>query len=239
MAASGASAQMTGLDATANNLANSRTVGFKADRALFQEHLIQAMHVGGAQREMRYAGVNAVMSDQSAGPIQVTGQALDVAIDGEGFFAVQGKQGITYTRAGAFHLDGAGQLLTADGQSVLSPTGQPIGVPLGEGEVRIDAQGAVLLGDEVVGQLKLVRFESPELLEREGNQRYRPTKQSGPAVDSQVSLLPGAVEMPNVSVVNGMTQLVSASRTFETLQRAVEVFSELEHRAANDIVSTR
>ena len=237
MAASGASAQMTALDATSNNLANARTVGFKADQAVFQEHLIQAMYAGSAQREMRYAGVAAVTSDHAAGPIQVTGQPLDVAVDGEGFFVVQGARGVSYTRAGAFHVTEAGQLVTADGQAVLDTAERPLAVAPGLGEARIDAQGALRVGDEVMGQLKLVRFDSPERLEREGNQRYLGTKQSGPPVAMVGSLLEGAVEMPNVSVVNGMTQLVSASRTFETLQRAVEVFSELEHRAANDIVS--
>jgi flagellar basal-body rod protein FlgF len=239
MAASGASAQMTALDATANNLANATTPGYKAQQAVFQEHLVSAMLAGSGQKEMRYVGVAEVASDVRTGPLQATQRPLDVAIDGEGYFAVQTPSGERFTRAGGFQVGPTGQLVTAQGYGVLSAGGGPLSVPPDAKTVSIAADGMLRVDGEDAGQLKLVSFEDPRGLELAGEQLLRPSSRSGAARPAGVTLQTGALELPNVSIVKGMTDLVSATRAFEALEKAVETFSQLDHRAANDIIRAR
>lgn len=239
LAASGAVSQMTALDVTANNLANATTPGYKAEQAVFREHLIQAAYVGRAEREMRYNGVEQVASDMRAGPLKVTGRPLDVAIDGDGFFAIQTPRGERYTRGGAFNVGPGGTLVTAQGYAVLDGAGVPLRVPLEGGEVAIGEDGVLRVGGEDQGQLAVVTFGDVNALEKEGDQLFRSNVRSGAARPVDAKLQGGALEMPTVSIVKGMTDLVSATRSFEALQRAVETFSQLEHKAATDIMGAR
>jgi flagellar basal-body rod protein FlgF len=239
IAASGASAQMTQLDATANNLANSQTPAFKADRAVFQEFLASAVLAGNAQTQMRYASVAEVRPDVTAGPLQVTQRPLDVSIANEGYFAVQTPNGERYTRAGNFQLGPGGTLLTADGHSVLDSGKRPITVPSDGKNLAIDDDGNVTVDNEPVAQLRFVRFNDPSMLEKDGLVMVKATEASGAAQVTPAKLQSGALEMPNVSVVKGMTDLVSVTRAFEALQRAVEVFGQLDRRAATDIMGGR
>lgn len=240
MAASGASSQITALDATANNLANANTVGFKADQAVFQEHLIQAMYVGKAQREMRYNGVAAVATDMRGGPLMVTNKPLDVSIeDSEAFFAVRTPSGERYTRAGAFQIGSDGTLVTAQGYPVVDSGGSTINVQPDAKTMSIGDDGTLTVDDSEVGQIKVVKFRQVNGLEKDGAQLFRATQRSGQAEVVQAPVQAGTLELPNVSIVKGMTDLVSATRAFETLERAVETFSQLEHRAATDIVGAR
>ena len=239
LAASGASSQITALDATANNLANANTAGYKAEQAIFQEHLIAAVHAGRAQKEMRYSGVATVAADMRNGPLQITNRPLDVAIDGEGFFAIGTPRGERYTRAGGFHLGPEGTLVTAQGYPVLDSAGGPLSIQPDARVMTISADGTLTVDDSEVGQIKVVKFQRLDGLEKDGEQLFRATPRAGLPELVIPNLQAGALEMPNVSIVKGMTDLVSATRAFETLQRAVESFSQLERRAATDIVGAR
>jgi flagellar basal-body rod protein FlgF len=239
IAASGAASQMTAVDATANNLANATTPGYKAEQAVFQEHLIQAVYAGRAQKEMRYNGVAQIAVDTRSGPLTVTQRPLDVAIEGDGYFAVQTPRGERFTRAGGFQIGPQGTLVTTQGYAVLDAGGSPISLPLDSGEVAIGEDGVIRVGGEDAGQLKVVNFEDLRGLEKEGDQLFRSTARSGEAQPISAMLHGGALELPNVSIVKGMTDLVSATRAFEALEKAVEAFSQLEHRAATDIIGAR
>jgi flagellar basal-body rod protein FlgF len=239
MAAAGASSQMTALDATANNLANATTPGYKAQQAIFQEHLASAVLAGSGQKEMRYVGVAEVASDVRSGPLQATERPLDVAIEGEGYFAIQTPRGERYTRAGGFQVGPGGELVTAQGYAVLAAGGGPLSVPPDAKTLSIAADGMLRVDGEDSGQLKLVTFEDPRGLELAGEQLLRSSTRSGAARAGAVSLQSGALELPNVSIVKGMTDLVSATRAFEALEKAVEAFSQLDHHAANDIIRAR
>lgn len=240
MAASGASAQITALDATANNLANANTTGYKVDHAIFREHLIQAMHAGRAAREMRYNGVEAIAHDMRPGPLQVTNQPLDVAIETEdAFFAIQTPRGERYTRAGSFQIGADGTLVTRQGHPVADISGNPISVPPDAKVLSFGVDGTLTVDDSDFGQLKLVRFRDMTGLEKDGDTMFRVTERSGRAEVVPATVIPGALELPNVSIVKGMTDLVSATRAFEALEKAVEAFSSLEHRAATQIVGAR
>jgi flagellar basal-body rod protein FlgF len=240
MAASGASSQITALDATANNLANANTVGFKADQAVFREHLIAAVYAGKAQREMRYNGVAAVTPDMRGGPLKVTNKPLDVAIEGDGFFAIKTPRGERYTRAGAFQIAPEGTLVTAQGYAVSDASGNPISIQPDAKVLSIGDDGTLTVDESDVGQLKIVKFADLRGLEKDGDTLFRATARSGTAeVNPQAMVMGGVLEMPNVSIVKGMTDLVSLTRAFEAMEKAVETFSQLEHRAATDIVGAR
>ena len=239
VAASGASAQMMALDATANNLANATTPGFKADQAVFREHLAEAALVGKGRPAMRYASTATIAADLRSGPLQVTKRPLDVAIDGDGYFKVQTPRGERYTRAGAFQLGPGGTLVTPQGYAVLDGGGSPIRLPLDGGPADIGQDGAIRVDDEEVGQLSVVSFEEPSALVKDGDTLFRATPQAGAAQPAEVLLQSGALELPNVSIVKGMTDLVSATRAFEALEKAVEAYSDLERRAASDIIRAR
>lgn len=239
MAASGASAQMTALDATANNLANASTPGFKAEQAVFQEHLAQAIFAGKAQPQMRYASIATVAPDLRTGPLQVTQRPLDVAIDGDGYFKIQTPRGERYTRAGGFQIGPGGTLVTAQGYAVLDGGSNPIRVPMELGNPEISQDRTIRVGDDEVARLGVVNFQSPTGLEKDGDNVFRATRQSGQPAPADVPLQSGALELPNVSIVKGMTDLVSATRAFEALERAVEAYSDLDRRAATDIIGAR
>jgi flagellar basal-body rod protein FlgF len=240
MAASGASSQITALDATANNLANASTAGYKVEQTVFQEHLIQAMYVGKSQKEMRYNGVATVAADMRPGPMHVTNKPLDVAIQqDDGFFAIRTPRGERYTRAGSFQIGPEGTLVTAQGYAVLDTSGNPITVQPDAKTLSMGDDGTLTVDDSDVGQLKLVKFRELNGLEKDGEQLFRATARSGAAQVTPATVHSGVLEMPNVSIVKGMTDLVSATRAFEALEKAVESFSQLEHRAANDIMGAR
>ena len=127
----------------------------------------------------------------------------------------------------------------ADDFAVLDASGTPLSVPLDAKVSSFGDDGMLSVDGSDVGQLKLVKFRDLDGLEKDGDTLFRATERSGFAEVAPVTVLSGTLEMPNVSIVKGMTDLVSATRAFEALQKAVEAFSALERRAANDIVGAR
>jgi flagellar basal-body rod protein FlgF len=238
-AASGATTELLSLDATANNLANANTTGYKADNAVFREHLMSAVQGGHAVKEMRFSAVDGMAHDFSTGPITVTGHPLDVAIQGEGFFAVKTPQGERYTRAGSFTLTQKGDLVGQSGERVLDETGRPITVPPGSTTARITADGTMEIDGATTARLKLVKFPNQNALDKEGAQFFVPNQKSGVAKVSQVTLQPEAVEGANVSVVKGMTSIVTTTRTFDAIQRVLDAFRDADRAAATQVAAVK
>ncbi|NRA76368.1 MAG: flagellar hook basal-body protein [Planctomycetes bacterium] len=149
--ASGASTQLASLDATANNLANASTPGFKADEAVFSEYLIDAERAGAAVQHMRFAAVAEMSTNFRTGPLVVTHRPLDVALRGDGFFTIRAPGGERYTRAGDLHVNHRRELVTAEGHIMLSQARRPIHVPPGGETVSIAPDGRVLSDGNEVG----------------------------------------------------------------------------------------
>jgi flagellar basal-body rod protein FlgF len=230
---------MNALDVAANNTANASTFGFKGEQAVFREVLVDAMSAGNASEHMRYNGVFGVKSDLGAGALKVTDRPLDAAISGEGFFAVQTPRGERYTRAGNLQVSANGELVTADGSRLLNTAQRPILVSPGAKSVSLSASGTVTADGEPVGQLRMVRFNAPQSLEREGHFLFRATPGSGKAEAAPLQLEVGVLEMSNVSVVKGMTDMVSITRTFDALEQAIDAFRQADQRAATALMSKR
>jgi flagellar basal-body rod protein FlgF len=239
MAASGAISQLTALDVAANNVANATTLGYKAEQAVFSERLVDAARAGKAVSQMRYNSVTEVASDLEPGPIRVTDRGLDFAIRGAGFFAVQGPDGERYARAGDLQLDSAGNLRTTDGAPVLDAKRRPIRLASDAIGVQILSDGSVQVGGESVAQLRLVRFADQAALEKQGHHLFRATPRSGGAIAGGVELEPGALEMSNTSIVKGMTDMVSITRTFDALERVIDAFRSADQRAATTLMAKR
>jgi len=235
-AASGAIGHLENLDVTANNLANASTTGFQGDRAVFRQVLAAKEQAGAATDYRQYTVLGSRSPDRTPGASITTGRSLDAAIDGDGYFAVQTTQGERYTRDGAFRVVG-GQLTTAGGQLVLDEGQSPIAIPEGETDVSIGGDGTVYAGGESVGQLALFHFANPDIMEREGTTLFRAPAASAEAITP--SLATGSLESSNVSVVKSMTDLVTATRSFDAMQRVIESFSEIERRTATGIMGNQ
>ena len=238
-AASGATTQQMSLDATANNLANANTPGYKSDNAVFREHLMTAVKGGRSVKEMRFSAIDGYAHDYTTGPITQTGRPLDVAIQGEGFFAVKTPQGERYTRAGSFSVTQKGELVMPGGGQVMNEVGQPVTVPPDAKSVRIAADGSVDADGTISGRIKVVKFTNQAGLEKEGNILFKSTQSSGRPKIAPADLATESVEGANTSVVLGMTSMVTTTRTFDAIERVIDAFSQADKLAASDVGSVK
>lgn len=229
-ALSGAIAQARALDVISNNMANASTTGFKRDDLVFKEIFKQA----GANPDVTHRQVvlEDVVPNLSQGSLKTTGNPLDVALEGEGFFVVQTSGGERLTRAGSFNLDPAGTLVDAGGNAVLGDAG-PIVVPP-EGGASIDVTGNVLSRGLPVGKLRVVNAETGDLI-REGNNLWRVKDGSTPTPVDSAHVESGSIEGSNVSVVASMSELIWVTRVFESFQNTIETFRSIDQKTANEI----
>lgn len=223
VAMSGAKETLQAQTANNHNLANANTSGFKADLSAFQSRAVQGP--GFASRV--YSTDASVGWDDTTGAMTATGQDLDIAIQGSGWFAVQGADGKeAYTRAGDLHVDANGQLLTATGRQVLGDGG-PISVPpysaisVGrDGTVSIVPAGQSPSTTAAVGRIKLVNPPSTELTRGEDG-LFRSTTGRDAASDATVSVTSGVLESSNVNVADAMVKMIELSRRFELQVKAM------------------
>lgn len=227
IATSGAVAQNTALDVTANNIANASTAGYKAQRVSFGEALANTRSVDAA-----FTGVAGMATDGGAGALRRTDNPLDLALLGDGYFAVNTPAGVRYTRAGDFRLDAEGRLVNGDGLIARAVGGGELRVPADATDLVVEGDGNVLAAGESVGQLELARF-APAALKREGDNLYAAV--GGPATGQPAELVSGALEQSNVNVVRGVVDLVKVSRTYESLMRMIQGYRDMENAAARGI----
>ncbi|MBU5611500.1 flagellar basal-body rod protein FlgF [Geomonas azotofigens] len=217
------------LDVISNNLANASTTGFKADQIQFESVLANVKNStqGPVFSNDRYS------TDFSAGALQRTDNSLDLALEGDGFFAVSTPQGTAYTRQGNFHLTGNGRLVTADGYEVQG-SGGPITVPA-SGKVEIGSGGQVSVNGNAVGTISAVDFAKPYAMNKLGNGLFQPADPNAATTASTAGIKQGYLETSNVKAVVEMSRLIEASRYFEICAKAVKTYDDLTSRAANDL----
>jgi len=229
-ALSGAIAQSHALDVVANNLANATSTAFKADRLTFREVLKQT--AGEANRSHPQVLVDGVHTDFRPGALSQTGNPLDAAIIGDGFFVVDTAAGERFTRAGSFSISDEGLLVDQRGQRVMGLEGA-IAIQPGQ-PVRLDNEGNVWSGEEQMGRLRVVSFANPQRLARAGEGLWVPGRAASPTeVAAQLNI--GAIELSNVSAVRSMTQMVTISRAYEAYHRAIETFRSLDGKTVNEL----
>jgi flagellar basal-body rod protein FlgG len=246
-ASTGLQAQQLQTDVIANNIANVNTPGFKRDRLNFQDLIYQVLRAAGhstlagsqVPNALRVGlGVRPISTQKlfSEGVIQPTGNTLDLAIMGDGFFTVLLEDGTqAYTRDGSFKLNGDGDIVTSDGL-LLDPniTIPPEAIRI---EIALDGNVGVFMPGEgtvtEVGQIQLARFQNPAGLKTIGRNLYVTTDASGdaqlgtPSEEGFGSIYQAYLELSNVSIVEELVQLIIAQRAFETNSRAVDVADQL------------
>ncbi len=212
-ALSGAFGAWRQLEIIANNLANAETTGFKAELLVYE-----SIGEGDA-----YARISDGMVDQSTGAPMSTDDPLHVALQGPGFLVVGSSTDVPWlTRDGQLHVDPADGTLRTAGNHVVQGEQGAIRVPPGE-TARIEPDGTVVAGDNVVGRLRVVTADVEPL----GNNLWRPRS---PLADQEPSVLPGALEQSNVDPMRSMVDLITASRTFDVVQRVMRTSDELDAR---------
>lgn len=252
-AATGMTAQQTNIDVIAHNLANVNTVGFKASRADFQDLVYQTLREPGAAATegtqvptgvqvglgARYAAVQRIFTP---GDLRQTGNSLDLAIEGDGFFQVLLPDGRTaYTRDGALKLDGEGRIVNSDGH----PLEPPIAIPPEATHISVGADGTVsvaLAGEsemQQLGQLSLAKFINPAGLTSMGRNLLLATAASGEplvttaGVDGVGAIGQGLLELSNVNIIEEMVSMIVAQRAYEVNSKAIQVADEMLALANN------
>lgn len=223
------------LDTIANNLANASTVGYRAQRNVFSSILADAGNATASPVNAamnNYGILSGTALDLSQGALQKTGNDLDVAIQGPGYFVVQTANGPVYTRNGSFQVSARGQLVTSTGDAVMGDKGVITMLP---GPVSISADGTISSNGAVTGKLQVVEFPPSTKLTSAGGTYYSaPAKTAKPATGSDVRQ--GMLESSNVNPITGMVELVTAQRSAEMMQRALSMFnSEIDKTATQDL----
>jgi flagellar basal-body rod protein FlgF len=233
VALSGAVAQENALGAVATNVANTSSAGYQRLRPIFRQALATAV---GQDPKLRYVGTARTALDTTPGATRVTERALDVALPAGVYIATTTARGERFTRNGALSLDKAGGLQTAGGTPVTSEAGAAFAVSAEGGPVSIDPDGTVKQGNASLGKLKLVKFEDPGALLPEGSSLL--ALGGGGAMTPATELLTvGAVEESNAQPVAAMTELMTASRTFEAFQKVLEQFGEIDRKLLTSVPS--
>ncbi len=214
-------------DVVANNLANLQTIGFKRDRVFFQV----------LSNKMQEPLEMIVKPDFSQGPLQQTGNPLDLAFSGRGFFTVETPSGEAYTRNGHFRLDADGTLLTSDGLPVLGEGGPIVlqgkeNTPL---SIVVTEEGEIFVDDEYMDRLRIVDFENYDQLQKAGANLFVLSGEATPITPENSAIRQGFLEKSNVDPVREMVDLIEVQRRFENTQRMVRAVDELMGAAVNKI----
>jgi flagellar basal-body rod protein FlgG len=245
------------LDVVSNNLANVSSTGFKSAMAHTTDVGYQAGLTapvpGGLDVHLVGIGEGTQIQDITPqftpGALQATGNALDAALQGDGFFQITMPDGSTaYTRDGSFQLDQNGQLVTSGGLPVQSDSGANLVVPTGTASVQLDDQGNLVAtdangNDQVVGALGISQFANNAGLQANGQNLWLPTVASGAAnpvaqgAATAPVLVAGALEASNVDVADEFTRLIQAQRGYELNAKVVQAWDEIQ-QMANQIRSS-
>jgi flagellar basal-body rod protein FlgF len=240
---SGLLARTETLDSAASNLSNASTTGFRAEREYFREAVAGEeslrSQLGKATNNFSVLGGNLV--DLAQGPLSPTGNPLDLALQGSGFFAIQdsagegsaaqGSAGVRYTRDGSFHRTSDGKLQTASGEPVLNAEGKPLVLP--PGEITVGGDGSVSVDGAIAGHLGI--YELPPLgIAAEGVNRYKSLGVATPKTAANVTVHQGSLESSNQNVIEGSLQLVLIQRQAEMMQKALSVLEGTLDKTASE-----
>ena len=205
------------MEMVANNVANMNTPGYKANKPLFEQYLIDSDF---SKEEMSMVYDYGQYQVEMQGAFKATGNELDVALDGPGYFMVETPEGTKYTRAGNFTLNAEGEIVTAAGNRVLDAGEKPITIPQGARDIKITQDGQVTSTAGNAGQLGVMEFENMQELRPTGDGYYM-TEAEGVAMEA-TTVRQGMVEQSNVQSILEMTNMIDVSRTYQSINKMMQ-----------------
>jgi len=241
MSAAGAMAYEQRMQVISNNLANINTSGFKKEKGHFQiidspDSIKEDLKKNSISKDEKQAPLwlqFETKTDFSAGVLKHTGNPLDLALEGDGFFCIKTEQGTQYTRNGNFSLDQDGMLVTMDGLSVLGEGGS---INIDGNTFTVDANGNVEVDGNLVDTIKIVGFQKQDALKKTGNSLFAIADNS--KVESKVEnirLSQGFIELSNVNAIRMITEMVEVLRGYESYQKAIKTADEANAKSINEV----
>jgi flagellar basal-body rod protein FlgG len=250
-ATSGALAYQMRLDVLSNNLSNMGTVGFKEDRTVFRAYLPASQDpisenlqttlmseepttLESYQISNSLVAFEGTTTDFSPGQLKQTGNAFDLAIDGNGFFCIQTPGGVQYTRKGNFTLNHEGVLANQEGLPVLGNGGK---IEFIDGkDFIVDKEGNISIDGEEIDTLKIVNFTAPHSLEKVGNTLFAPT---GPGIIEEKAegfgINQGFIELSNVNAIRVMLEMIEVLRGYESYKKVIQSVDDVTSKAINEV----
>ena len=251
---SGALMQERRLEVLANNLANVNTNGFKEDRPVFEAILTGSKESGlmtplqnsTSQNPLTPSlyklnstllAFNGIKTDFSPGAMKKTGNSMDLALEGDGFFSIRTPQGVLYTRDGGFTLNSDGELVTHEGFTVLGENGTITVDAVEGGEISVGQDGTILVNGNEVDKLKIVGFSRPYPLKKEGNSMFSLTAPINEVEDdAKVTVRQGYLELSNVNIDKEMVMMVEINRAYESYQKVIQgILDTVNKKTVNDL----
>ncbi len=208
------------LNIIANNLANMNSTGFKAKKMMFIEHLVRSE--GGetiAGQPIAFVRDIATMRDTTDGTLKKTGNPLDLAIRGDGYFVIETADGERYTRNGHFRLDEAGKLVTQDRHPVLSDSGQPFFFSPEDSEIKIAPDGTVSTENGELGRIRVVRFDNDQELQDKG--RGLLASEKPPADVEAPEVVQNTLETSNVQPIMEIAKMIAVERAYDNVRKFI------------------
>lgn len=234
-AASGIRSRIESLDLLANNIANASSPGFKADREFYSVYVSDAaLDTSEGSSNAQLPVVQTQWTDFRQGSLTSTGNPLDLALNGDGFFVAKGPSGSIFTRDGSFQLSAQGQLQTLDGYLIEDQNGKPISVDMAK-PITVDREGVVHQSGEDIAHMALVIFRDPSRLVKHGDNFFLSDSSMPPLPTARLEVKQGTIESSNSDPAQSAVRLVNIMRQFETLQKAMNIGAEMNRSAVQDV----
>ena len=232
-------AQQRTMDVIASNLANANTAGYKTERVLFSDYLVSQKDtdVAPGGRVLAFTQDRATYRDHTAGSLTQTGNPLDLALGGNGFFSVQTPSGVRLTRSGSFALQADGTVVDSAGNSLLDSGGSPIQLPPGDSKIQIAADGTISGASGQIGKVGVVDVTDLNGLTPEGGKLFRSTVPPQPV--AQPKIVQGAIESSNVQPISELTTMMQTERDFQFVTQFVQSENERQQNSIDKITQTQ
>ena len=247
-ATSGALAYQMRLEILANNLANINTIGFKEDRTIFRSYLPDPVDPTGQDIQETLIN-NEIVSpyllsntlvvfegteiDFSSGHLKHTGNPLNLALEGNGFFTIETPEGVQYTRNGNFALNGEGLLVTQEGLTVLGEGGE---IKIDGEDFLVDKEGNISVDGKQVDTLRIVDFAEPRSLEKVGNSLFASVNPTPSEITAEgFTVNQGFLELSNVEPIRVMTEMLEVLRGYESYQKVIQSVDEVTSKAIDEV----
>lgn len=221
------------MDIVANNIANVNTTGFQAEEIMFDDYLVD----DGNRRKMAFTQDIASYRNTETGPLKVTGNALDLAINGKGYFMIETAEGVRYSKAGNFTLDGNGVLVNSEGFPVLDEAGERIEFAPEDRNVSIGENGVLSVDGEERGVIGMAEFENEQNMTQQFGTLLKTDQAPLPPDNSRI--VQGALEQSNSEPVLQMVEMLKTSRAVGGTSKYIEVMYDLQRKANNTYAQSR